>query len=364
MPSTRTAMTTRPLGTITRRCDAAARCTPAAARPPDSTSPQCLPPRSPGVVRKSWLRALAGALAALHWSTGAGAEPEVVASIKPIHALVAGVMGEIGTARLIVDGAASPHIYQMRPSEAVALRAADLVVWVGETLETFLARPIASLDPTAEVITLQRTAGVRLLRNREGGLWSTDSKAVVETTDANDRALVHREFDAHIWLDPENARRIVETIAATLARIHPEGATTYRSNAASMRARITALEASLRQRLAPVRSHAFVVFHDGYQYFEHAFGLNGIGAVTLGPTRLPGAKRLASLRRALAARDTRCVFTEPQFEPRLVRAVVERTAVRTAVLDLLGADLAAGADAWFTILRDMGDAFAECLADT
>ena len=78
-------------------------------------------------------------------------------------------MGEIGTPRLIVDGGASPHTYQMRPSEAAALQSADLVVWVGDTLETFLARPIASLGAGAEIVTLHRVAGMRLLPNRAGG---------------------------------------------------------------------------------------------------------------------------------------------------------------------------------------------------
>ena len=325
-----------------------------------------------GFHATTWLRALLIVLvtfAAPHPTSNASTGPEVVVSIKPVHALVAGVMGETGSPRLLVDGAASPHTYQMRPSEAAALRAADLIVWVGETLETFLARPIASLGTDAEVLTLQRSGGIRLLRNRESGIWSTGSGPYLDAADshadADDGAhghdYGHGELDAHIWLDPDNAQRIVETVAAVLARIHPEAAAAYRRNAAAMRARIAALETSLRDQLAPVRSHAFVVFHDGYQYFERAFELNGIGAVILGPARLPGAKRLTSLRRALIERDARCVFIEPQFEPRLAQTVIEHTPVRVAVLDLLGADVGAGADAWFTILRRMGDSVAECL---
>ena len=293
----------------------------------------------------------------------------MIASIKPVHALVAGVMGEAGMPRLIVDGVASPHTYQMRPSDAAALRNADLVVWVGETMETFLARPIASLGTDAEVVTLQHATGMQLLPYREGGLWKSGPNEAGKPDDSHGRArggdLGHDRYrlDTHIWLNPANARRIVETVTAALVRIHPEGTAAYRRNADSVRARITALESALRLRLNPVRSRAFVVFHDGYQYFERAFGLNGIGAVTLGPTRLPGAKRLASLRRALAERDVRCVFTEPQFEPRLVQTVIERTPVRTAVLDPLGADVAAGADAWFAILRRIGDTIADCLGD-
>ena len=312
-----------------------------------------------GLVRRRWLRAALSAVASLLWAPGAHAVPEVVVSIKPVHALVAGVMGDLGTPWLIVDGAATPHTYQMRPSEAAALRAADLIIWVGETLEPYLARPIASLGADAEVLTLQREAGMRLLRNRRSGLWTASPERVDDVEVAHDRG--HGELDAHIWLDPGNAQRIVEAVAEALARINREEAAGYRRNAASMQSRIAALDATMRKRLAPVRSHAFVVFHDGYQYFEHAFGLNGIGAVTLGPSRLPGAKRLASLRHALVERDVRCVFTEPQFEPRLARTVIGRTAVRTAVLDPLGADIATGADAWFTVLRRMGDTVADCL---
>ena len=346
---------------------------------------------------------------ALFCVPAAGAAPEVVVSIKPIHALVAGVMGETGEPRLIVRGVASPHTYQMRPSEAAALHAADLVVWVDETLDSFLADPIANLGSGAEILALHQVPGLRLLRNRSGGLWSAgaphhhedehaadhhddehaadhhddehadghhddehaadhhDDEHAADRHDdehAADRHDDHHgEFDMHIWLDPHNARRIVDAVAESLARLDPGHAATYRRNAAAMRARITSLEESLRARLAPVRSRAFIVFHDAYQYFERSFGLHAVGAVTLGHARLPGAKRLSSLRRALVERDVRCLFVEPQFEPRLALGVVASTEVRIGTLDPLGADLAAGPEAWFELLRRMGDSFVECLGD-
>ena len=335
---------------------------PAPRRQSVSGHARCVRLPGVGLTCLQWLRAAVCAVAVLHWSTGAHAAPEVVVSIKPVHSLVAAVMGEFGTPRLILDGASTPHAYQMRPSEAAALHAADLIVWVGEALENFLARPIATLGPDAQVVTLQHADGIRLLRHRQGGLWKAGPKRVDDVDSVRGRNFVR--LDAHIWLDPGNARRIVDAVAAALVRVHPAQAAGYRRNAASTRSRIGALEASLRKGLAPVRSHAFIVFHDGYQYFEHAFGLNGIGTVTLGPDRLPGVKRLASLRRALAERDVRCVFTEPQFEPGLARTVIEGTSVRMAELDPLGADIAAGADAWFTVLRRMGDSVVECLGRT
>ena len=285
---------------------------------------------------------------------------EVLVSIKPIHALVAGVMGEAGEPRLMVTGAASPHTFRMRPSDARALSAADLVVWVGEGMETFLERPISVLGSGAEVVTLHKAAGMELLPNREGGIWH-DGDPEVHVDEHDDHGHDHGELDMHIWLDPGNAGRIVKVVANALVRVDPDRAQTYRANAEAILARIDALESSLHERLAPVRERAFIVFHDGYGYFEHAYGLNGKGAVTVDPARPPGARRLTELRGALAEHDVRCVFTEPQFEPRLVRTVIEGTEVRTASLDALGVDVEPGPDAWFEIMCDLGDSVTECL---
>ena len=59
----------------------------------------------------------------------AAAAPKVVASVKPVHSLVAGVMGDLGTPRLLVEAGQSPHTYSLKPSEAQALEDADLVAW-------------------------------------------------------------------------------------------------------------------------------------------------------------------------------------------------------------------------------------------
>ena len=311
-------------------------------------------------MRKAAIIAALWALATVH-SPRAFAT-EVVASIKPIHSLVAGVMGEAGEPRLMITGTASPHTYQMRPSDAAMLSTADLIVWIGEGMETFLDRPIAVLGSGAHVVTLHKSAGLELLPSREGGIWHDEDREL-HVDEHDDHGHDHGEFDMHIWLDPGNAHRIVDVVENALVRIDPGRVDTWRANAETIRTRIDLLESSLRERLELVRERAFIVFHDGYGYFEHAFELNGKGAVAVDPARPPGARRIADLRAAPAEHDVRCVFTEPQFEPDLVRTVIEGTAVRTAALDPIGVDVEPGPDAWFEIMRGLGDAFAECLGD-
>ena len=169
-------------------------------------------------MRKAPILAAFCALATVHAPLSRATE--VVVSLKPIHALVASVMGETGEPWLMVTGAASPHTYQMRPSDAEVLSAADLVVWIGENMERFLDRPIAVLGSGAEVVTLHESAGLELLPNREGGIWR-DEKSEAHVDEHDDHGHEHHEFDMHVWLDPGNAGRIVDVVADALARLDP-----------------------------------------------------------------------------------------------------------------------------------------------
>lgn len=290
---------------------------------------------------------------------GAQAEPRVVASIKPIHSLVAGVMEGIGTPALIVQGAGSPHTYSLRPSEARALNRADLVFWIGPVYESFLERPLSGLPAGVEIVRLMDAPGIRTLPAREGGAWEED-----EHDHAHDHAsgpIPDAEVDGHLYLDPENAKAIVRAIVAALSARDTANAGRYAANGERMLSRLDALDAELRDTLAPVRGKPFIVFHDAYQYLEQRYGLNAVGSVTVSPERLPGARRLHLLREKIAALKAVCVFAEPQFEPALVQTITEGTSAKIATLDPLGTALPPGPDAYAEILRGLGRSLVDCL---
>ena len=72
-------------------------------------------------------------------------------------------MAGVGSPELLVNGAASPHTFALRPSEARALNTADLFFRMSETVEPFTARMVRSLPKAVEVVTLQDAPGVKLL---------------------------------------------------------------------------------------------------------------------------------------------------------------------------------------------------------
>lgn len=283
--------------------------------------------------------------------------PQVVASVKPLHSLTAAIMDGVGTPHLLVQGAASPHAYALKPSDARALARADLVVWVGPELETFLKKPLAALSAGARSLELIRAPGVETVEMREGGAWEAHDHGPGD----HGHSHAHGGPDGHIWLDPENAKAMAAAVAAALSEIDPGNAAVYRSNLATLDGRLDALDAELRETLAPVRTKPFIVFHDAYHYFERRYGLNAVGAITVSPEVRPGAARLSALRAKIAELGAVCVFAEPQFESSLVRTVADGTAARTGVLDPEGAAIPDGPGLYFELLRFNARALVECL---
>lgn len=314
----------------------------------------------------------------------ANAGPAVVASIPPIHSLVAGVMDGVGTPHLIVRGGQSPHSYSLRPSDAQALEAAAVVVWVGPALETFLTDAIDTLSDKGRRVRLDTTEGLTRLSFRAGPRFAPhdhdhdhdhdqDHDHEADHAHEHDQAGGHEAdhahehdhapgaMDPHLWLDPVNAQAMVGSIAEALAAADPAHAATYHDNAVALRQRLDTLIAETRETLDPVRDRPFVVFHDAYQYFEARFDLTGVGSISFKPEASPGAARLATIQETIRDYGAACVFAEPQFTPGLVRVVTEGTGARSGTLDPLGADLTPGPDLYFALIRDLATSLRDCL---
>jgi len=104
------------------------------------------------------------------------------------------------------------------------------------------------------------------------------------------------------------------------------------------------------------------VFHDAYHYFEHRFGIEAAGAISLGDAADPGAARLAELRTFLREADAVCVFIEPQYNAGLAERLVEGTGARIGTLDPLGSDIPPGPGHYPALIRSMATALAGCLS--
>ena len=286
------------------------------------------------------------------------AAPNVVVTIKPVHSLAAAILEVVTEPKLLLQGASSPHTYALKPSDAEALAGADAIVLVSRSLEVFLEKAIATLPKNARLIDLEMTPGLTLLPVREQGGFL---QAASEEDEGADEHHHHGHIDVHFWLDPLNAIRIATSLAQQFAEMDPQHATQYQTNMQMLNAKLAALDAELKARFAGFSSKPFIVFHDVTQYLEKRYGLHSLGAVTLSPERPPGAKRLSEIRDKIKKTKAVCLFSEPQFPPKLVDMLTEGTQAKRGILDEIGAAIPAGPDQYSELLRMDAENLTACL---
>jgi zinc transport system substrate-binding protein len=324
-------------------------------------------------------------LSILTFFTPANAEIKVVASIKPIHSLASYLMDGIAKPDLIVDGYASPHGFAMKPSHAKMLQNADLIFWVGEDLENFLEKPLGSIAKKAEKIELINSHDLQVLKFRERNIFDEHDdhdhghkkkkkddhddhddhghkKKKKDDHDDHDdhghEGHAHGEYDPHIWLDPINAKAMLNEMAEHLIENDPKNEAKYKSNLANALKDIDQLIIDVMTDLSS--SVSSIVFHDAYQYFEERFNVKVLGAFTVNTDVKPGAEQLAEIREIIEHDKVACVFSEPQFNPDIIKAVAKDMNIKTGVLDPLGATLDPGKDLYFKLIRNMSASFKGC----
>jgi zinc transport system substrate-binding protein len=306
---------------------------------------------------------LAAAFAAL-LSTTSLAAPKVVATIKPIHSIVANVMAGVAEPRLLLDAAVSEHTAQLTPSQVEAMQNADLIVVVGENLEAFLHKALENPEiAQRKLFEAGELPGLKLLPVRSGDLWEPHHHEGEEEPHEGeaDHDHEHGGNDPHIWMDPENVKLIAGALAKTLGEIDEENAAKYQANAEKFANDLDKLSADLVEAVKPVRDRRYVVFHDAYQYFETRFGMSPAGSITVNPEVMPGAKRIKDIHDRIAATGAVCVFAEPQFEAKYVETVIEGTKAKASVLDGLGATEPTGAGAYAGMMHKFVTALTSCL---
>ena len=291
-------------------------------------------------------------LSLVSFITPVNAEVKVVTSIKPLHSLASYLMDGVGKPDLIVDGYASPHGFSMKPSHAKMLQNADLIFWVGEDLENFLEKPLNSIAKKAEKIELIDIKGLNVLKFRERNIFD-------EHDDHDDHeGHGHGEYDPHIWLDPINAKVILKEMTEHLIENDSKNTSTYKSNLDKALKDIDKLTMNVMTELN--QSVSSIVFHDAYQYFEKRFNVNILGAFTVNTDVMPGAEQLAQIREIIEHDKVSCVFSEPQFNPDIIKAVAKDMNIKTGVIDPLGATLDPGKDLYFDLIRNMSASFKGC----
>ncbi len=311
-------------------------------------------------------------LVPLFFSFTARAEVNVVTTIKPLHSLISSVMEGVGKPSLIIEGTNNPHTFVFKPSHAEMIENADIVFWIGEDLEAFMEKPLESLAKNAKTISFMDLASIEKLKFREQNIFDDhddhghddhDDHGHKDDGHDDDHAghhdgHNHGEFDAHIWLDPANAKEMVLEISHELSEIDPSNKSKYEDNASKTIVALDKLIEEVDKSLS--KDISYIVFHDAYQYFEKRFGVIPAGALTLNPDVLPGAKQIADIQDVINDKGIKCIFSEPQYNPKIIETLGNDMNISTGVMDPLGAYIDAGPSMYSDLINQIANSIKDC----
>ena len=358
-------------------------------------------------------------LVSFFFSFSTKAEVNVVTTIKPLHSLASSVMKGVGEPSLIIEGTNNPHTFVFKPSHAEMIENADIVFWIGKDLEAFMEKPLDSLAKNAKTIAFMDLASIEKLKFREQNIFDDhddhghddhddhghkdddhddhddhdghddehdghddhddhghkdddhddhdDHDGHDDEHDGHDDhddhaghhdGHNHGEFDAHIWLDPANAKEMVLEISHELSELDPSNKSKYEDNASKTIAALDTLIEEVDNSLS--KDISYIVFHDAYQYFETRFGVKSAGALTLNPDVLPGAKQIADIQDLINDKGIKCIFSEPQYNPKIIETLGNDMNISTGVMDPLGAYIEPGPTMYVELINEIANSIKEC----
>lgn len=287
--------------------------------------------------------------------------PRVVVTLKPIQALAAAVMAGVGKPELLIRGAAAPTSFSLRPAEVRLMNTATIVVFVSESLESFIVRALENLPQDARVVELMAADGLKLLPQRLGPNWVEDDAPRASPRPVGTDPGEELDTDPHIWLDTDNARAIAQALADELSDADPGRAQTYARNLQALGQRLEQLDQEIAKTMSGVKASPFLVLHDTFQYFEKRYGLAAAGAITRRPDIRPSPRRVSQAKARITEAGAACVFAEPQYPEVHAKMVSDGSPAKLGRLDALGATLPETAEAYPALLKSVAEGFKGCL---
>lgn len=256
---------------------------------------------------------------------------KIVTSIPPLWSLARQLTEGISEPILLLKGQQSPHTYNLTPSTARLIHEADILFWIGPELETFLKKPLKAL--TALHVPLIETAGLKIYPLRQGEDWHVEAHKGAGHDHHHDHS--HEGKDPHIWLDVQNALAMAGRMKEVLLSRDPDHQELYEKNYARLKVSLEKLQTLLLRETQKIEG-SFMVYHDSLQYFEKDYGLSVAGVVAVIPDLQPNLKHLQALRKTIEAKKVRCLFSESEFSPALIKRLSEQTDIPHRRIDPLG----------------------------
>ncbi|WP_230197095.1 zinc ABC transporter substrate-binding protein ZnuA [secondary endosymbiont of Heteropsylla cubana] len=289
------------------------------------------------------------------------AHAAILTSIRPLGFIAAAIADKVIPVEVMLPDHASPHTYTLRPTDGLRLKKADILIWVGPELESFLSGLTFSL-PTKRCITLSKEK--RIIPLLKKSRLNTYKYSLSDINQNYNFGHQHGKYDMHLWLSPIIAEHIAQIIYEHLLELIPTQKKLLDENLQIFKNLLIENNKKIANILSPVRNKGYYVLHDAYGYYEKYYGLMPLGYFSITPEIQPGVQTLHKIRKQLIKKKAICIFSEPQFNSASIKSVARGQDVYIGMLDPLGIDISLDKGSYMRFLLNLSKQYINCLEKT
>ncbi len=281
---------------------------------------------------------------------GAFAQPAVVTTIRPLQFIAAAVMDGVATPEVLIPSSQSPHHYTLRPSDIRKVSDAQLALWIGPQMETYLIGLMSQLSGRAVLIEAGALPGINL--------HDADQDGAPHVHEESDN---HGLYDPHVWLDTRNAVLIAQHLYEKLIVLDPANSARYEENTARFAEGVRLLNERLSRETTALADGRYALYHNGIQYFEKQFGLAHQFILVPDHEIQPGVRHLLALRELLEQRPLTCLLEDVNANEATINTVFRDYPVNRTRIDTMGDAIAPDRHAYVRLVENMALALRHCL---
>lgn len=265
------------------------------------------------------------------------AKLKVVCSTPDLCDIAKGVGGPFVSTQSLAKGYQDPHFVDPRPSFALALSNADLLLYVGLELEVGWLPPLITGARNGKILT--------------GHLGNLDCSTLVRIREVPTQRLTRSQGDLHpggnphYWADPRNGVRIAFGISKRLSKLDPAHAAQFKARYRRFAMELIAKMRVWRKMLKPYRGTYIVPYHQSWIYFLKFTGLKRLGTIERLPGVKPSAAHLANLYGQIRANKAKLVISESYYPKKTARTVARKFGMRYLTLAAMAGGVR-GADSY------------------
>jgi len=254
-----------------------------------------------------------------------------VTTIHPFQEIMKSVVKNRGEVYRILPPGASPHTYELRPSDIRKVETAAALILGGKNLDEW-----AFKFQHPNRIELLNLIPADYLLHLEFESQDEHQHAKHEKVVASQHHHHRGGIDPHFWTDPLAVKALLPPLVEKLCLIDKEGAETYKKNTAKFSTYLDSLFTVINKKLKPIQGKAVMLSHPFFRYFFNRFGIELVGIVEINPGKEPTPKDIKEMIGLVKDNKVRAIFTHPQLPDRAAQLVAEATGAKVYQLDPIG----------------------------